>query len=59
MSVDPPRDERLEGLLREIGRTLEGNRVFLDGLQHDNGTDDEVAVSSDDMLPADEEFEEL
>ena len=57
MSVDPSRDERLEVLLREIGRTLQENRVFLEGIQRGDGAGDELV--SDHAAPDDEEYEEL
>lgn len=57
MRVDPPKDESLDRLLQEVGRTLQENQRFLAALQQDQvvGDDfDSELVSADD-----EEFEEL
>ncbi len=58
MRVDPPKDESLDRLLQEVGKTLQENQRFLAALQQDQAVEDELdAVLADGI--ADEEFEEL
>ncbi|MGE0156836.1 MAG: hypothetical protein AB7T17_07395 [Geobacter sp.] len=58
MRVDPPKDESLDRLLQEVGRTLQENQRFLAALQQDQAVEDELDAGLADGI-ADEEFEEL
>jgi len=58
MNVDPPKDESLDRLLQEVGKTLQDNQRFLAALHQDQAVEDEGDAGPDDGV-ADEEFEEL
>jgi len=58
MRVDPPKDESLDRLLQEVGKTLQENQRFLAALQQDQAVEDELDAGLADGI-ADEEFEEL
>jgi len=58
MLVDPPKDESLDRLLQEVGKTLQDNQRFLAALQQDQAVEDELDAELDDGV-AEEEFEEL
>lgn len=58
MNVDPPKDESLDRLLQEVGKTLLDNQRFLAALQQDQAVEDEGDAGPDDGA-VDDEFEEL